>query len=110
MENYNKFQYSYFLENGAQVVIRGGDPDEFVADVNWAKSQFPIVSSPAAKIADQARAKTAPTEDCPICHAPAYINEGIGKNGKPYKNKKCSSRNPDHIIWWDFELDGWKGL
>lgn len=53
-------------------------------------------------------------EDCPICHSDVYINEGVAgpsakTPGKPWKNKKCKE-NKDHIVWWDFELDGWQGL
>lgn len=49
-----------------------------------------------------------PKEDCPICHSDVWINEGV-KNGKPWKNKKCKA-NKDHIVWWDFEYDGWRNL
>lgn len=47
-------------------------------------------------------------EDCPICHNSVWINEGE-KNGKPWKYKKCT-KDPSHLVWWDFDLDGWRGL
>ncbi len=114
-KGYNKFQYSYFLDNGAQVVIRGDEWDDFNADVVTAIGNYPTrgelptrqVESPAAKIANMARAKETPTGECSICHEKAWINEGV-KNGKPWKNMKCS-KTPAHIIWWDFSLNGWRG-
>lgn len=107
--NYPKLQYSYFLENGAQVVIRGETKDEFVLDVEWAKSLFPAKTSlPSDRVPAETKAKTTPTEECPICHSPAWVNEGA-KNGRPWKYRKCV-KDKEHINWYDFELDGWRGL
>jgi len=108
--NYPKYQYSVFLKNGkdAQVVVRSDKFDEFKALIAEIDQEF------AHRYDNRAEkpAKTAipsSQEDCPICHNSVWINEGTGKNGLPYKNKRCT-KNKEHVVWWDFELDGWRGL
>ena len=55
-KSYNKFQLSYFLDNGAQIVVRGDDKEEFKADVLWAKTEYPVKTGVASQIADDLRA------------------------------------------------------
>lgn len=44
-KGYNKFQYSYFLENGAQVVVRADSFTELTNGVNQAIETYPVKES-----------------------------------------------------------------
>lgn len=93
MADYNKLQYSYFLENGAQVVVRGDDREEFLLDVTWAKTEFPVKPTQAGQLADQAREKARPHFNESVTGSP-IDDEGFcdghrvpmkrNKNGKFY--------------------------
>lgn len=106
-KSYPKYQYSVFLKNGkdAQVVVRADEFEEFKKLVEDISSEF---AHRYDNRADAVPTKPSAQEDCPICHNSVWINEGE-KNGKPWKNKKCT-KNKEHITWWDFNLDGWRGL
>jgi hypothetical protein len=82
MDNtYPTYQYSYFLENGAQVVIRGNVWTEFQSDLKLALDEFPVkrsnvVSKPTVE------AQTPTLEMCPIHNI--ELKQRISKAGKPY--------------------------
>ena len=82
MADFNKFQYSYFLDNGAQVVVRTDDAEEFRADVATAQEMFPPTST--VKSSPQ-RVPVAQTENmCPVHNK--ELKEKVSKStGKPYK-------------------------
>ena len=97
MDNICKFQYSFFLEGreSPQVVVRGNDYKQFILDVEQAKADF----IPNRAIAGENFPEDTEIEEvmvdmeklsCKTCYAPATLQEGIGKNGKPYKLLKCS--------------------
>lgn len=108
-KSYPKYQYSVFLKNGkdAQVVVRSDEFNDFKQLIAEIDQEF---SHRYDNRVDSPVAATKPTtqEDCPICHNSVWINEGV-KNGKPWKNKKCT-KDKTHLVWWDFNLNGWQGL
>lgn len=81
MSDYPKFQYSYFLDNGAQIVVRSEDIDELVAGIDGAQEAYP----PTTTQKTISRPTTAPqTGDlCKVHQRP--LKSKVSKAGKPYK-------------------------
>ncbi len=88
MDNFPKFQLSIFKGKEEQFVIRGNDWDQFVLDVEAVKTEYFNHTT----ITDQTTTETKEFTEytCKTCEAKAELQEGIGKNGKPYKLLKCS--------------------
>jgi len=91
MDNICRFQYSFFLEGreSPQIVIRGNDYKQFILDVEQAKADF-IPNRGVAEEDFPNDTEEPKSNSCETCGATATLQEGINKNGKPYKLLKCS--------------------
>lgn len=81
MSDYNKFQYSYFIANGAQLVIRNDDYADFINDVKRVQEDFiPTTGSSTAS-----RPTITPSSGTLCSIHNAKMKDKISKNNKPYK-------------------------
>ena len=78
--NFPKYQYSYFLKNGSQIVVRENDYSLWLEAINNAQEDFPIEEQ---KIASRPTTATQNTNLCSIHNTP--LKDKVSKAGKPYK-------------------------
>lgn len=83
MSDYPKYQYSYFLDNGAQVVVRGEDKVEWYDDVESAMKLFPTKQENVTSRSTTAPQKPIVRKDYCNIHN-KDMKERISKAGKPY--------------------------
>src|SRR4051812_44682062 len=94
-DKYPIYQWSKFINDGEQVVVRGNSFEQFVLDVQATRKQFTHVTIQEPVVEDPVPTQTivqapSPAQTCAICSGPATIQEGINKNGGPYRLLKCS--------------------
>lgn len=83
MSDFPKFQYSYFIANGAQLVVRTDDYSEFLSEVKRVQEDFiPTTSQSSPKNASTAIPGASNATQCPIHHKD--MKQKVSKAGKPY--------------------------
>jgi hypothetical protein len=97
LKGFPSFQWSVFVEGGKdQFVVRGNDWTQFVIDVTAVKTEY-FNHKPTATQEQTGYQTTTEAKKfggvkyvCNTCGAEATLQEGINKNGNPYKLVKCS--------------------
>lgn len=83
MSDFPKYQFSYFIDNGAQLVVRAEDFVELFNAIDKVTAKYPIEQ---AKVSSRGTITSQNTivEMCSIHNTP--LKERISKAGKPYKS------------------------
>lgn len=106
-ETYPRFQWSKFLSDGEQVVVRAQSIEELTSSVEDAKIQFGVdgekkLEPTQPREARPAVGQTTVSQEvfhCRTCGAEAVLKSGISKKGNAYKIMKCSENEAhDYFI------------
>lgn len=111
-----KMQWSQFVGDGGQVVVRADDAEEFASlyvkmrefmesndlkpsDKGGKMASAPTMPLPIRSVAEQLDEKLGGTYKCQTCGETAEVKSGTSKAGKPYKGAFCTA-NREHTPQW----------